>query len=78
MSLISVYSTHVSVDVPQNIKFVPCSACLPTFNSLVMKMCSVKLYFLIGQYSFSVIHIIIFATFFTFLQEVCNLITLRC
>ena len=58
--------------MPQNIKLVPCSACLPTFNSLVMKMCSVKLYFLIGQYSFSVIHIIIFATFCIFLQEVCN------
>jgi hypothetical protein len=57
ISLISVYNTCVSVDVPQNIKLVPCSACLPTINSLVMTLCYVKLHFPIGQYSFSVFHI---------------------
>jgi hypothetical protein len=57
ISLISVYSTHVSVDVSQNVKFVPCSACFPTVNSLVTTLCSVKLYFLIGQCSFGVFHI---------------------
>jgi len=57
ISLISVYSTHLSVDVSQNVKFVPCSACFPTVNSLVTTLCTVKLYFLIGQCSFGVFHI---------------------